>query len=250
MDLLLVPERSSLKHQRYDKFELIDELKSRPRNCTTKAINFSMLSTSRWSPNDARKQSQKSTSSIAGLTGRYQRLAEESVVDWDHTEEEWNADSFYQIGWASREEKDPQGTRKEENHIYPPICECHSYWWQAEGSYCLQHIRSFILTETNYMGRWTPTQPHEQSTGDGGMADRDLDQTWDLFSGVEHLLQDGIARCWEEGKARMHWRFVHWWMLFASAFNGFLIFSKCPDQLAWSTTTDLTIIIVMCSWKR
>jgi hypothetical protein len=43
MDLLLVPERSSLKHQRYDNFELMDELKSRPRNHTTKAINFDVI---------------------------------------------------------------------------------------------------------------------------------------------------------------------------------------------------------------
>lgn len=37
------------------------------------------------------------------------------------------------IGWAPREEEDPQGPRQEENHIYPTIRQCYNDGWQAQG---------------------------------------------------------------------------------------------------------------------
>lgn len=61
---------------------------------------------------------------------------------WKSWAERWGwgwrmiADGIISIGWASREEEDPQGPREEENHIHPPICQRYSHRWQEEGSYC------------------------------------------------------------------------------------------------------------------
>ncbi len=45
-----------------------------------------------------------------------------------------HADEFVTTGGATGEEEDTEGARKEENHIHPPIRQCHYDWWEEEGT--------------------------------------------------------------------------------------------------------------------
>jgi len=98
------------------------------------------------------------------------------------------ADGFISTGWASRKEKDPQGPRKEENYIHPPIRERYAHWWQEEGSY---RVATFPISNSDKVNRWTPTQPHKPINKDGRSCGgvwfvwwrkMNLDQNWDWCS--------------------------------------------------------------------
>lgn len=41
------------------------------------------------------------------------------------------------IGRTPRKEKDAQGSREEENHLYAAIRECHNDWWETQGEWAV-----------------------------------------------------------------------------------------------------------------
>ena len=104
-DPSLVPERSSLKHQRYDLLSILDD-------------GERMVEVERW--NGARGGKwMKSKGQEEGWDGN--RSRNECWYDYCVT------------GWATREEEDTKGKSKEENHIYPPIRQRHPYRRKEKG---------------------------------------------------------------------------------------------------------------------
>jgi len=101
-DPSLVPERSSLKHQRYDTFDY---------------GGWKDVSLSWWIGKALPRRS--------FWDEEYDEIRKPAGIG--------NADGFRYLGWAPRKKEDAKRAREEENHIHPPVRERHSDRWQEEG---------------------------------------------------------------------------------------------------------------------